>query len=152
MTTRALKPQTGSAVLYVEDDENDLFLMQMAFSREGLKSALQTVTTGQAAIDYLAGRGAYSERDQFPLPSVLLLDINLPETHGFEVLKWVRDHSQYGSLPVVIFTSSQREEDRATARLLGANEFVTKPNSLDLFRTLVRDLNERWLSEKNVTH
>lgn len=152
MTTRALKPQTGSAVLYVEDDENDLFLMQMAFSREGLKSALQTVTTGQAAIDYLMGTGLYAQRDQFPLPSVLLLDINLPETHGFEVLKWIRDHSQYGSLPVVIFTSSQREEDRATARLLGADDFVTKPNSLDLFRNLVRNLNERWLSEKNVTH
>ena len=73
------------------------------------------------------GAGPFAERENYPLPGVVLLDLNLPEVHGFEVLKWIRAHPSLRELPVVVFTSSARNEDRDRARLLGANEFMRKP-------------------------
>ncbi|HYG33367.1 MAG TPA: response regulator [Clostridia bacterium] len=140
-----------SIVLYVEDEEMDRFLMGRAFGKEGLGTALQMVNDGQAAIDYLLGSGHYSDREKHPLPAVVLLDLNLPEVHGFEVLKWIRAHPVHLKLPVVIFSSSEREEDQEKARLLGATEFVKKPGSGLSFRDVVRKLNERWLSRLETT-
>ena len=80
-----------------------------------------------------------------PLPAVVLLDLNLPELHGFEVLKWIRAHPLHAGLPVVIFTSSNHEEDRARAQLTGATEFLRKPGSPLRFGEVVTKLNEQWL-------
>jgi CheY-like chemotaxis protein len=129
-------------VLYVEDEESDRFLVQHAFAREGSGSALRMVAHGQAAIDYLSGTGSYSERDRYPLPGVVLLDLNLPGVPGFEVLEWIRAQPAHASLPVVIFTSSGREEDRNRARLLGATDFLQKPASLSGFQHIARKLLE----------
>ncbi len=134
-------------VLYVEDEETDRFLLQRAFVKEDLGSALRMVNHGQAAIDYLSGAGPYSDREKYPLPGVVLLDLNLPEVHGFEVLKWIRAHPSHRELPVVVFTSSAREEDRVQARLLGANEFVQKPGLPSLFQEVARKLNKQWLGQ-----
>ena len=136
-----------SVVLYVEDEETDRFLVQRAFVKEGLEPALRMVNHGQAAIDYLLGEGEYAERENYPLPGVVLLDLNLPEVHGFEVLKWIRGHPSLRELPVVIFTSSAREDDRDRARLLGANEFLQKPALPSLFQEVARKLNEQWLTQ-----
>ena len=132
-------------VLYVEDEETDRLLVELAFAKEGLGPMLRMVNHGRAAIDYLSGAGAYAEREKYPLPGVVLLDLNLPEVHGFEVLKWIRGHPSYSELPVVVFTSSAREEDRDQARLLGANEFMEKPGLPSLLRQMARKLNEQWL-------
>ncbi len=137
-----------SIVLYVEDEENDRILMQFAFQKAGLEPALRMVSHGQAAIDYLSGAGAYGERARYPLPAVVLLDLNLPEVHGFEVLKWIREQPAHKTLPVVVFTSSAREEDRVKARELGANEFVQKPMMPCGFQEVVRRLSEEWLSAR----
>lgn len=132
-------------VLYVEDEENDRFLMQFAFEKAGLETALRTVDHGQAAIDYLSGAGEYGDRTKYPLPAVVLLDLNLPEVHGFEVLKWIRGEPAHRTLPVVVFTSSAREEDRRQAELLGASDFAQKPVMLDRLQALVQKLAEEWL-------
>ena len=139
-------PNTVSTltVLYVEDEESDRFLMAFAFEKQGLAGALRMVDNGQAAIDYLSGTAAFSRRDRHPLPAMVLLDLNLPEVHGFDVLKWIRAHPLHSALPVVVFSSSMREEDRARAFELGANEFVQKPNSPALFREIARNLYDRW--------
>src|ERR1043165_4456184 len=99
-----------SMVLYVEDEETDRFLMQRAFRKQGLEALLQTVNDGQKAIDYLSGSGDYGNRAQHPMPALILLDLNLPEVHGFDVLRWIRAHPMHRELPVVIFSSSEREE------------------------------------------
>jgi CheY-like chemotaxis protein len=132
-------------VLYVEDEETDRFLVERAFMKEGLGSALQMVNHGRAAIDYLSGNGPYARREKYPFPGVVLLDLNLPEVPGFEVLKWIRAHPDYSALPVVVFTSSARDEDRERARALGANEFLQKPGDPALFQAVARSLNEQWL-------
>lgn len=127
-------------VLYVEDEETDRFLIQRAFVKEGLAAALRMVNDGQAAIDYLSGAGVYADPEEFPRPGVVLLDLNLPEVHGFEVLRWIRERSPQPELPVVIFTSSARTEDREQARLLGANDFIEKPGLPSLFQEIARKL------------
>ncbi len=139
-----------SIVLYVEDEENDRILMEFAFERAGLEASLRMVEHGQAAIDYLSGAGVYGEREKYPLPAVVLLDLNLPEVHGFDVLKWIRGQPAHRGLPVVVFTSSARDEDRHRAALLGANDFVQKPLMPGGFQELARRLNEAWLGEAKV--
>ncbi|HLH56449.1 MAG TPA: response regulator [Verrucomicrobiae bacterium] len=131
-------------VLYVEDEESDRFFMELAFTKEGLERALQTVEDGQDAIDYLQGNGNYSDRVQHPIPCLILLDMNLPEVPGLEVLRWVRSNPDYKSLPVVVFSSSLREEDKRDAKALGADEFWQKPNSGSRFVEVINALSKRW--------
>jgi CheY-like chemotaxis protein len=128
-------------VLYVEDEDSDRFLMRTAFAHEGFGDALRMVNDGRTAVEYLSG----GDLDEQPKPGVVLLDLNLPEMHGFDVLKWIRTHPLHSELPVVVFTSSERGEDRARAKLLGANDFLQKPNSAAGFRRVARMLSELYL-------
>jgi CheY-like chemotaxis protein len=132
-------------VLYVEDEEFDRFLMQRAFTKAGLGDCLLVVNDGKAAIHYLSGVGEYADREKYPLPAVVLLDLNLPEIHGFEVLNWIRNQPVHSHLPVVVFSSSELEDDQVRARILGANEFIKKPGSGLSFIDVVQKLNARWL-------
>jgi CheY-like chemotaxis protein len=134
-------------VLYVEDEDFDLIFMQTAFRKAGLGESLFRVADGQEAIDYLTGAGSYSDRTRHPLPGVLLLDLNLPLISGFEVLKWLRETSDFKSLPVVVLSSSSREEDKLRAQQLGANEYLEKPASGLHFGKIVDRLKEAWLRE-----
>jgi CheY-like chemotaxis protein len=140
---------TPRIVLYVEDEEFDRFLMERAFSKAGLGAHLRMVNDGRTAIRYLAGESEFADREKSPVPAVVLLDLNLPEVHGFEVLKWIRMQPAYAGLPVVVFSSSERDDDQVRARLLGANEFVKKPGSSLTFPDIVLKLKERWLSSEH---
>lgn len=135
-------------VLYVEDEENDALFMERAFAEKGLGEKLRLVATGRAAINYLSGSGEFADRAKYPLPSVVLLDLNLPQVSGFGVLEWVRNHPDYARLPVVVFSSSTREDDRTKARELGANDFVAKPNSGLEFGKVVEELRRKWIGGK----
>lgn len=132
-------------VLYVEDEPDDVLFMRMTFQRAGLADSFRTVGDGRDAIEYLAGQGAYADRGQNPLPTLILLDLNMPMVSGFEVLKWMRERAEFRALPVVVFSSSSREEDKAKARELGADEYVEKPHSARGFVGVVEGLKERWL-------
>jgi CheY-like chemotaxis protein len=136
----------GGTVLYVEDEENDAMFMKRAFAGRGMESALRVVGDGRAAIEYLSGAGKYADRKEHPLPSVVQLDLNLPQVPGFEVLKWMRNHPDFARTPVVVFSSSTREDDRVKALELGANEFVGKPNSATRFVEVADKLRERWMT------
>ncbi len=131
-------------VLYVEDEENDAYFMRRSFVRAGLEGCLNVVGDGQAAIDYLAGRGPFADRLKYPLPAVALLDLNLPTVSGFELLQWIRQQAEFQRLPVVIFSSSSRAEDRLRARALGASDYLEKPDSGSEFGGIVEVLNCRW--------
>jgi CheY-like chemotaxis protein len=132
-------------VLYVEDEPDDVLFMRMAFERAGLRDSFRAVGDGGDAIEYLAGKDAYANREQNPLPALILLDLNLPVVSGFEVLKWVRARDEFRALAVVVFSSSAREEDRSTAWELGANEYLEKPHSAAGFVQVVEGLKQRWL-------
>ena len=120
--------------------------MEMAFHNAGLGSALRSARNGREAIDYFSGKGLYADREQHPIPLVVLLDLNLPMVAGFEVLVWLKEKPEFKELPVVIFSSSSRAADKLRARELGANDYWEKPNSSLLFSNVVRGLKERWLA------
>jgi len=134
----------ATTVLYVEDEETDVILLQHVFRRAGIENDLRTVKDGKAAKDYLAGKDEYSDRRAHPLPGLMLLDLNLPYWSGFEVLEWIRQQAQFRRLPVVVFTSSSRPDDIARAYDAGANGYLVKPNSLADLMTQVRAVRDFW--------
>jgi CheY-like chemotaxis protein len=145
---RPSNTMANSTVLYVDDEENDIFFMELAFKRVGLDQSLHSVTDGQKAIAYLAGDGPYADRAQYPLPALVLLDLNLPLTSGFEVLQWLRKQSELECMPVIVFSSSGRPEDRQKAHELGANQYVLKPASGMEFCDIVQEFYHRWIIPK----
>jgi CheY-like chemotaxis protein len=127
-------------VLYAEDEESDVLFMQRAFRQAGIEHLLHVVRDGQQVLDYLSGTGNYADRQRHPMPTLLLLDLNLPVLSGFAVLRWIRNHSVLHSLPLMVFTSSTRLEDKLNAASLGANAYVQKPASGAKFSDVVADL------------
>jgi CheY-like chemotaxis protein len=126
--------------LLVDDSENDLLLMRAAFKKARCNSPLQEVHNGEEAIAYLKGEGAYSDRTQFPLPTVMLLDLNMPKKNGFDVLAWVRAQPVLKRLAIIILTASTRSEDVERAFDLGATSFLVKPSNLEELAAMVRCL------------
>ena len=138
---------TQHVLLYVEDEKGDVFFMRHAFQHIGASIVLQITTTGPEAIAYLSGTGTYADRMMHPLPTVLLLDINLPGCSGFDVLKWLRERPEFKSLPVIMFSSSTRPEDVQNARELGATDYREKPASGLDFSEVAEELLRKWMNE-----
>src|SRR5262245_58583891 len=114
-------------ILLVEDNEDDVFLMQRALKFAQLQQGLHIVRDGQEALSYLAGEGPYGDREIYPFPTVVLLDLKLPKRSVFEILSWTRDVARMHALIVVVFTSSNQPSDIAESYRLGANSYVVKP-------------------------
>ena len=132
------------AVLLVEDEINDVLLIRRAFTKAQLPEPL-SVGDGEAAMAYLAGRDRYADREQYPLPVLVLLDLKLPRKSGLEVLEWLRAQPGLRRTPVVMLTSSEATEDINQAYDLGANSYLVKPiGSRDLLE-MVRTLGLYWL-------
>ncbi|GIX49663.1 MAG: response regulator [Candidatus Tectimicrobiota bacterium] len=132
-------------VLLVEDDANDVLLVELAWQRVQPPAQLQVVRNGDAAIAYLSGRGAYADRQRYPLPVLVLLDLQLPGRSGFEVLAWLRQQARLRRLPVMVFTSSGEAGDVNRAYDLGANAYLVKPATLAALVDLVQVLAAHWL-------
>ena len=133
------------SILQIEDDEDDAFLMQFAFREVGVANRLITVRDGQEAIDYLAGEGKYADRDEFPVPCLVLLDLKLPRKVGLDVLKWIRSHPVLRTLIVIMFSSSPRPADIDQAYAEGANSFLVKPSSMQELFDLLEGIRVYWL-------
>jgi CheY-like chemotaxis protein len=132
-------------VLYVEDEDDDIFLVQHAFKKAEVPGRLVVLPDGRAAMDYLSGHGEYADRQRHPRPQLVLLDLNLPIQSGFEVLAWVRRQPALRTLPVVALTSSNNEADIHRAYELGANAYLIKPSNADKLLGLVKSFAEFWL-------
>jgi len=135
----------GATILLAEDREDDVILVQKAFEKGGIRNPLFVVRDGQEAIDYLTGVFPFSDRDRFPVPSLLLLDLKMPRVDGFDVLRWLRTQPNLAPLRVVVLTSSQDIRDVSKAYQLGANSFLVKP--LDFHNTvaMVETITDYWL-------
>src|ERR1041384_1873905 len=136
---------TTKPVLQIEDDENDVFFMKHAFAKAGILNPLLAVCDGQEAIDYLSGAGKFANRQQFPMPAVVLLDLNLPRKSGLEILKWIRQQPAFHTLLVVVLSSSNRDADIHRAYSAGANAYLAKPSNPDGLLELVRLIDNFWL-------
>ena len=132
-------------ILLVEDNPADVMVIKMALARLNQGFRVEVLSDGQAALDYLSGEPPFTDRKQFPLPSLMLLDLGLPHVDGFHVLEWVRTEPVLQSLPIVILATTSSLADIQRAYQFGANSFITKPADLD---KLVRDLEtafQHWL-------
>jgi CheY-like chemotaxis protein len=136
-------------VLLVEDNQDDIFVMKMACQRTGIPHVLRVVTDGTMAIDYLSGKGEYSDRTAHPLPDVVFLDIKMPKCDGHEVLKWIRSQPGLKNLPVVMLTVSTQMSDVERAYELGVTSYLQKVSCLAEFGQGVRIILKYWL-ELNV--
>jgi len=132
-------------ILLVEDREDDVFLVRRAFEKAYLLNPLQVVRNGEEAVAYLKGEGTYANRAGYPLPSLILLDLKLPGMDGFDVLRWIRQEPNFGSLPVIVLTSSEQIRDVNRAYQLGANSFLVKPTDFQNFIDLGRAIGGYWM-------
>jgi len=140
-------PGLPVAILYVDDDPNDMLLVQRALKKAGLTYPLVHKRDGEEAIDYLSGKAPYSDRAKHPLPTLILLDIKMPKVTGFEVLSWLQREPVLAKIPVVVLTASVREEDQSQAQKLGAAGYRAKPVEFGELVDIIRDVDARWLSQ-----
>ena len=131
-------------ILMVDDDPNDQFLVQTALEHSGVDGLVRTVKDGEEAIEYLCGRGRYSDRLKYPLPNVIFTDLKMPGMNGFELLEWMRANPRNAVIPTVVFSSSRLEKDVVKAYQLGASSFFVKPHNLKELVRLVRTTSEYW--------
>lgn len=122
---------------------NDVFFLQHAMQKVGLASPIQVASDGQQAIDYLKGAGEFADRETFPLPCLVLLDLKLPRVMGLDVLKWIRQ--QPPALVVIVLTASAENADIAAAYRLGANAFLTKPPESGKLEDMAKAIKDFWL-------
>lgn len=136
----------SATILYADDDENDAFLVCRAFRKSSLPEP-RVVLNGREAIDYLA-RAIHSETptEGFPVPDLVLLDLNMPFRTGMEVLDWARQQPRYAATPILIFTSSNQAKDVAEAYAKGATAYVMKPNSVERLAEFGRLIRDGWAS------
>lgn len=133
-------------ILLVEDNDQDEKLILRALRKVNLANQVDVARDGQQALDYLFAEGEFSGRAGQPLPTVVLLDINLPRISGLDVLKRLRADSRTHLLPVVMLTSSDEEQDRLSSYEDGANSFVRKPLDFGEFAETVARMGVYWLA------
>ncbi len=139
-------------ILLVEDTQADEILILRALNKVNLANGVDVVRDGQQALDYLFREGEYAERTGPDLPTVVLLDINLPRVSGLEVLERLRADPRTKLVPVVMLTSSDEDRDRLRSYESGANSFVRKPLDFGEFAETVGRMGVYWLATNDPPH
>lgn len=133
-------------ILLVEDRRMDVELTLDAFREARLSNTVYVASTGEEALDYLFGRGQFTDRAAHPLPDLILLDLKLPGVDGHEVLRQIKLAPVLKRIPVVVLTSSEEESDRTRSYDSGANSFLVKPVSFEGFLRVVKEIDSYWLT------
>jgi len=133
-------------ILLVEDNHMDVVLTLDAFRETHLQETIHVARNGKEALDYVFGKDKYSNRDEYPMPSLILLDLKMPGIDGFEVLRQIKSTEMLKRIPVIILTSSKEDGDRALSYDIGANSYLIKPISFDGFIEVVKKIDDYWLS------
>jgi CheY-like chemotaxis protein len=131
-------------ILLVEDDPSHALLVRRVLERARLANPVLALQRGDDAFDYLAGEGAYTDRQAHPMPVLLLLDLHVPGRDGLDILAWIRKEPELGDLPVVMFSGSGDAEDINRAFELGADSYLVKPVAFDALLDTIHGLGLRW--------
>ena len=133
-----------------EDREDDIILVKEGFARADIRNPLHVVRDGDEALAYLLGEGEFANRDRFPFPDLLLLDLQMPRRDGFELLQTIKSHPELKLLRTIVLTSSCEISDINKAYRLGANSFMVKPNDFQDYAALSHTMAKFWFerSEK----
>jgi CheY-like chemotaxis protein len=132
-------------ILLAEDSEDDIFLMERAFKKAKLSNPLHVVSDGEQALAYLKGEGVYSDREKYPFPALLLLDIKMPRMNGLELLQAIRNDPQLRRLVVIFLTASNLDQDVNRAFDLQANSYLVKPADTDGMVDTLDRMKDYWL-------
>jgi CheY-like chemotaxis protein len=143
MTGAAPTEETPIEVLLVEDDPGDVLMTQEAFQEHKVRNRLTVVSDGAEALSYLRREGPYADAVR---PDLILLDLNLPRRDGREVLAEIKKDDDLGRIPVVVLTTSAADEDILRSYQLHANAYVTKPVDFERFISVVRQIDDFFVS------
>jgi CheY-like chemotaxis protein len=133
-------------ILLVEDNIMDVELTLDAFEEARFDHAVHVARNGQEALDYLLGRDIYADRQTYPLPRVILLDLKMPGIDGFEVLRQIKTSPALKRIPIIVLTSSREEGDLVLSYDQGANSYLVKPVSYEGFVKVVHKIEDYWLT------
>jgi len=132
-------------ILMADDDQDDREMTAEAFKECRLFNPLRFVVDGEELMDYLKRRNGFDDDVAFPMPGLILLDLNMPRKDGREALREIKADPALGDIPVVVLTTSKAEEDIALSYRDGANSFITKPVSFSALLEVVQTLGKYWL-------
>jgi CheY-like chemotaxis protein len=132
-------------ILLADDDANDRLLLRRAFEKAGVVNPVFEVCNGAQAIAYLDGQGAYADRGLFPFPRILLLDMNMPEANGLDVLQWIRSKLTTQGLLIIVLSAVQEVRQVNRAYALGANSFLIKPSDEESLNELIHAFRDYWI-------
>lgn len=133
----------GIHILLVDDDEDDILITRRAFERYEPKNTLYVVRDGNEALDFIYHRGNYKDKS-IPAPRLIFLDINMPKMNGIEVLRRLKNDPEKRCIPVVILTTSRREQDKIESYNLGVNSYIVKPVDFNKFIEAISTINLYW--------
>ena len=135
-------------ILLAEDDANDVYFVKKALHRADIHNPVQVVRDGVQAIAYLRGEKEFADRQHFPMPKLLLLDIKMPKKNGLEVLEWLRSGGEevgaLNRLPVIIMSSSSLQADIDRAYDLGVNAYLIKPSAFNELVETLKKTTDFW--------
>lgn len=132
-------------ILMADDDLDDRFLTRSAFEESQVDCVLHFVEDGTEVFDFLEKRGKYHDVSG-ELPSLILLDLNMPKKDGKQVLREIKDSPAFRHIPIVIFTTSKSPEDVRQLYRMGASSFITKPSSFDKLLEVANNLGRYWVN------
>lgn len=141
----------GLIILLVEDDPDDALITQRVLKGVQVDYRIIHLGDGEQAIHYLGGKGEYADRQKYPLPGLVLLDLKMPRITGLEVLAWLQERPDLAHIPVIVLTGSVYEEDHHRARALGAVGFEVKPVGLNALSDIIKRVVEKFVTAKEMT-
>ena len=127
-------------ILYLEDDEHDIFFLKRALATQAPDIEFHHVTNPADAMAYLEGNGRYGERNRFPFPDLIVSDVSIPGGSGFQFVNWIRNHSEFSALPVILLTGSAQESQIEKGLSSGANYCLEKSADLTSVLDKMREL------------
>ena len=135
---------TRPLLLIVEDSEDDIFFIERIFKQLGARCDLRFARDGREAVDYLAAQGKFADREKYPVPTIILMDLKMPRMNGFEVLEWMQAQPEIKLIPTIVVTSSTLQEDVTRAYRLGANAVMNKPVDKDSLLQMLKSFHIYW--------
>jgi CheY-like chemotaxis protein len=138
-------------ILIAEDDENDALILERALRKVGFVNPFRFCRDGVEVLNYLRGEGPYQNRDEFPFPRILIMDLKMPKMGGLEILKWLYDHPECNLIPKIVFTASRQASDIQEAYKWGANSYLVKPGGYEALTQMLKLFFDYWqMCEKPV--
>jgi CheY-like chemotaxis protein len=131
-------------ILIADDDAEDRMMLKEALEESRLKNEIHFVVNGEELLDYLKNKGSFADKEKYPTPRLILLDLNMPKKDGREALKEIKNDPHLRLIPVVVLTTSKAEEDILRTYDLGVSSFITKPVTFNALVDVMRTLSKYW--------